>query len=91
MTPTYFYIVTRNPPKDGSDAGAIEEGWFIVADGVVRLTNRDGMMLHGEENMGRPKPGQTAREVAARLLKAKTRRRPYKPFNRPLRYQRIAY
>jgi hypothetical protein len=81
----------RQPARDGSDPGAIEEAWFIVADGMVRLTDRNGTPLHGEENANRLRPGENAKEIAGRLLRKKSRARANKPFNRPLRYPRLAY
>jgi hypothetical protein len=90
MIPAYFYCVLRQPPKDGSDPGVIEEGWFIVKDGIVLLTDPEGVPKPGEENR-RPLGKDGAKAVAVRLLKAKSNRRPSKPFNRPLRYPKLAY
>ena len=36
-------------------------------------------------------PGETAREVAVRLLRWKARSRPSRPFDRPLRYGRTGW
>ena len=88
--PKYITIQTRRPTRDGSDPGAIEEGWFIVKDGIVMLTNREGVALHGEENR-RELGNEDARVIAVRMLKAKSKRRPSRPFNRPLRYAALKY
>ena len=67
--------------------GVIEEGWFVVKDNVVFLSDRDGDALPGKGNRRPIGPGETAREVAVRLLRLKARSRPISPFNRPLRYR----
>ena len=72
----YITIQIRRPARDGSDPGAIEEGWYTVTDGVVRLCDRDGDPIRGEESTAKLKPGETAKEVAVRLLRAKFARRP---------------
>jgi hypothetical protein len=83
MTPQYIYVEIRRPSRDGTDPGAIEEGWFIVTDDYVHLCDRDDNKVRGEF-VGRPiSPGETAREVAVRMLRARVRSRPAKPFNRP--------
>jgi len=91
MSVTYITIQTRRPSKDGKDSGAIEEGWFTVAADGVQLTDRDGNALPGEENKSQIRSKETAREVAVRLLRAKTWRRPSRPFNRPLRYPKTGW
>ena len=40
MTPQYIHIQIRRPSRDGSDPGVIEEGWYIVTDDCVQLTDR---------------------------------------------------
>ncbi len=91
MSATYIYVQTRRPTKDGSDPGQIEEGWFTVTDGAVRLCDREGKAIRGEESTARIKQGEAAKEVAVRLLRAKLARKPSRPFNRPLRYPALSY
>jgi hypothetical protein len=91
MSAEYCFIQTRRPTKDGSDPGSIEEGWYTVTDGVVRLCDRDGDPIRGEESTAKLKPGETAKEVAVRLLRGKFARKPARPFNRPLRYQKLGW
>jgi hypothetical protein len=69
----------------------IEEGWFIVEHDWVVLTDQDGRPLPGEGNKRKLEPGDNAKGVAGKLLKAKVNRRPARPFNRPLRYKRLVY
>jgi hypothetical protein len=71
--------------------GAIEEGWFTVKDDVVQLVDRDGKPLHGDLLRRPMGSNETAREVAVRLLRRRSRIRPTRPFNRPLRYPRVAF
>jgi hypothetical protein len=73
---------------DGSDPGQIEEAWYVVIDNCVQLTDRDGNKIRGEFVTRPIGPGETAREVAVRLLRTRVRGRPARPFNRPLRYRK---
>jgi hypothetical protein len=86
---TYITLQLRRPARDGSDAGMIEEAWFVTKDDVVQFTDRDGHPLPGDENRRRLKDGQTARECAVQLLRSKSMHRAGRPFNRPLRYPKI--
>ena len=91
MTPQYIHIQTRRPARDGSDPGAIEEGWFTVNDGYVQLTDRGGNKVRGEF-VGRPiGPGESAREVAVRMLRARVRSRPAKAFTRTIHYRKTGW
>ena len=91
MTPQYIHIQIRRPSRDGSDPGMIEEGWYVVTDDYVHLCDRGGNKVRGEF-VGRPiGNGETAKEVAVWMLRAKVRSRPAKPFNRPLRYQKTGW
>ena len=92
MTPQYIYISMRRPRKDDpEDAGAIEEGWYVVNDGAVQLTDRDGNKVRGEFVTRPIGPGETAREVAVRMLRARVRSRPAKAFTRTIRYQKTGW
>ena len=86
MTAEYITIQLRRP-SDSYPGGVIEEGWFVVKDNVVFLSDRDGDALPGKGNRRPIGPGETGREVAVRLLRLKARSRPVSPFNRPLRYR----
>jgi hypothetical protein len=86
-TPQYIHIQIRRPRKDDpTDGGVIEEGWYVVTDNSVQLTDRDGNKLHGELTRRPIGPGETAKEVAVRMLRTRVMSRPRKSFNRPLRY-----
>jgi hypothetical protein len=89
--PTYIYVVTRKPSRDGEDPGAIEESWFDTVGGEVLLTTQDGTPLPGERNRRKPRKGQSDRECARAMLQAKVRAMPHKPFSRPLRYQKTGW
>ena len=91
MTPIYITIQLRRPSRDGEDPGAVEEAWYREEADVVMLTDRHGKPLPGEDNRRTLGLNETAREVAARLLRAKSRSRPARPFNRPLRYPALRF
>jgi hypothetical protein len=91
MTPQYIHIQIRRPSKDGTDPGTIEEGWYVVTDDCVQLTDRDGNKVRGELVTRPIGNGETAKEVAVRMLRTRVMSRPAKSFNRPLRYPRMVY
>ena len=78
-------IQTRAPT--GRDPGAVEEGYYCVADGFVVLTDADGKPI-----IGAPKryldPGGDARLIACVLLRQQRRGRTMasRSFHRPLNY-----
>ena len=88
--PEYINIQLHRP-SDSYPDGVVEEGWFVVKDNVVFLSDRNGTALAGKGNRRPIGPGETAREVAVRLLRWKARSRPSRPFNRPLRYGRTGW
>jgi hypothetical protein len=86
MSPEYVAITLRRP-RDDDDPGVAAEGWFVQDGDTVQLTDRDGNPLAGGQNTRRLQPGETGRQVAARLIKSKSSRsRHSQPFNRRLRY-----
>ncbi len=87
--PNYITIQLKRPRED--DPGVVDEAWFVVEDGLVTLTTRDGDPLHGEFVCSKPKPNETAREAAARLLRSRSRSRSSRPFSRVLRYPVVRY
>jgi hypothetical protein len=89
--PQYIYISMRRPSRDGSDPGSIEEAYFVEKDGAVQLTDRDGNKVRGEFVTRPIGPGETAKEVAVRMLRTRVMSRPAKSFNRPLRYPQLVY
>jgi hypothetical protein len=92
MTPEYIWTETRRPRRDDpEDAGAIEEGFFIVEHMWVILTDRDGHRLSGEGNKRKLEPGDNPKAVAVGLLRRKVRSRPAKPFNRQIRYAKTGW
>ena len=90
MSPTYVAIQLRRPRGD-DDPGVAAEGWFILDGDTMQLTDRDGNPLAGEQNSRRLQPGETGRQVAGRMVKAKASIRQNRPFNRPLRYQPVRF
>jgi hypothetical protein len=82
--PHYVYYVTRKPSRDGSDPGAIEEGWFEIIGAEVVMTTQGGEPLPGNRNRRKPRSNQTPKDCARDMLKAKVMSRPMSNFNRPL-------
>jgi hypothetical protein len=62
----------------------VAEAWYREIDGVVQMTTREGIALSGKQNRRPIGPGETAKEVAVRLLRLKARKSPASPFNRPI-------
>ncbi len=87
--PAYITIQLRRPRDD--DPGLIDEAWFTVDGGAVQLVDRDGVPLHGELTRRTIRPDETTRQSAARLLRARSRSRPPRPFSRKLHYPRVVY
>ena len=87
--PIYITIQLRRPRED--DPGVVDEAWYRAEAGVVMLTDRYGVPLPGEGNKRTRGPNETAREAAARLLRARSRSRPARSFNRPLRYPALRF
>jgi hypothetical protein len=48
MTPLQIFIQTRRPSLDGEDTGVVEEGWYIVENNFVHMTDKDANKLRGE-------------------------------------------
>jgi hypothetical protein len=85
--PEYVFVTTRKPTRDG-DAGAIEEGWYdLEADGYVQMKTQAGVPLSGKKNRQKPRKGQTPKECAWEMLRAKVRAKPLSPFSRKLFYR----
>jgi hypothetical protein len=92
MTITYITIQVRRPRLDGTDPGAVAEGWFYQDGDHAQMCDRDGTPLAGEKNRAKLRPGQTAREAAVQMLKTKASQfGSDRGFNRPLRYQPMRY
>ena len=67
----YVTIQTRAPRRD--DPGAVIEGWYIVSDGTVKLTDRAGNPIkdfEGKLYSQQLGADGSARVAATRLLKA---------------------
>ena len=80
MTPQRLVLQTKRP-KDG-DAGAVEEGYWIVSGDAVWLTDADGVKT-GEKRALHS--GDDPKALAVTLLRAKVGKR-RSDFNRPLKY-----
>ena len=59
------YQVDR-PAEDGSDLGRITEGFYIVEDGELMMTNADGdpVYINGREFRHKLAPGEDSSRVA---------------------------
>ena len=87
--PTYITIQLRRPRED--DPGLVDEAWFVVdGDRVSAHRSRRRSAAWGRQQ-AQLRPNETAREGAARLLRARSRSRPARPFNRALRYPKLKY
>jgi hypothetical protein len=76
MVPQYFYISVANAAKDGSHAGEIAEGWFVVDDGEVKLTNAAGKFERGGAQRELP-DGANPLPIAKDLLRARKPKRDF--------------
>jgi hypothetical protein len=92
--PTHIIIQT-SPPGPGLPAGAAAEGFYVVENGKVTLTGRDGFPAHdpeGREYTRELGKDDNPRQVAALLLRnfrTKVRGARVSGFDRPLVYPRL--
>jgi hypothetical protein len=74
----------------GSFAGGIAEGWYVVADGAVVLTDEKGQPI-GEAKR-QLNPGSDARLIACAMLRARRRSsHSLADFTAPISYQQSKY
>jgi len=85
MKPTHFFITTR-APKDASDPGEVELGYYLVEGDEVALCDVDGAGLRGENSRRKLKAGEDARRVASSLLRARVSRKSNN-FHRKIEYE----
>ena len=71
-------ITIRN--ASAGDPGQIQEGWYVIENGVVRLTDQDGRFRRGGAERELPAGGD-ALTIAKDLLRITSKPR---GFNRPL-------
>jgi hypothetical protein len=68
-----YPVFIQMAPPDGDFPGIVEEGWFNVADSdVVTLCTREGVSVvdaSGRKRSALMKDGETAKQVAGRLLR----------------------
>jgi hypothetical protein len=81
MSATYITIQLRRASRDGEDPGLVDEAWFTVKENVVLLVDRDGNPLQGDLTRHLIGPKETAREVAVRMLRARSWKRPTRRFS----------
>jgi hypothetical protein len=75
-------------PRDG-DAGAVEPGFYSVADGAVTMHDETGKPNGQRQQLG---PGDDPHMVAGRMKRAAwIQARGESNFNRPLHYQRAGF
>jgi hypothetical protein len=71
--PEVFTVYAQvRAPRGPSDPGAVVEGAYIVTDGVVTLTDRQGNPVrdqHGKLYTKKIANGDSARTIAARMTK----------------------
>jgi hypothetical protein len=87
MTPTYVFAEITRPSKDSP--GAIVEGWYVVDDGKVVMTDRDGrpIVMGSAHVVQTLKPNDSPHLIAQRLVKQVRERirKDDNPFRRPLK------
>jgi hypothetical protein len=66
----YFYTQTARP-SEHEPTGAIAEGWYIIEDGTVILTDSAGKPISEKDFRLKPQPGEEVLAVARKLLRAK--------------------
>ena len=83
--PVPFYITTRKPTHE-NDPGAVAEGHYIYANGIVTLTNASGVPLSGGWNYeleGSVSPHEVAQRALRNWIAAQPKRRRVGPINYP--------
>jgi hypothetical protein len=96
MKPQFVFIQIRRP--DGSDPGQTAEGAFIIEDGVVVLTDRDGNPARdGDGKFYKRKlaDGENPKVIAGRLTRElrtalRGKNAPVNDFDGPIRYPKIS-
>jgi hypothetical protein len=85
MSDIHRITIQLRAPR-GKDAGKIAQGYYVVADNFVVLTDENGKPVGHEKRQ--LDPGGDARLIACRMLKG---RRPASGggFNDPIRYPRL--
>jgi hypothetical protein len=94
MKPQSVFIQIRKP--GGADPGQVAEGAFIVEDGVVILTDRDGNPARdssGKYYKQKLADGENPKVIAGRLtrelrLALRGKDAPVRGFDGPLQYRR---
>ena len=75
-------LQTRRPSRDGTDPGAVAEGWWEVIDGRVCLLDSGGKKTGELRTLP---DGVDPKLLATRMLQSKIST-PKSDFGRPLRY-----
>jgi hypothetical protein len=83
MTQPTEIIVQLARPGDRYQHGLVEHGWFFAEKGCVYLCDARGTRTGTSKAL---RPGETAEEVARRLLKDDAGRKRWSDFNRPIHY-----
>jgi hypothetical protein len=96
-----IYAIVRNPnPGDPNDQGQVTTGFYTLADGILTMTNSEGIPVRGlsggNKFTHKIEPGEDPRMVASRLTLKIYRNRnetagSVPGFNRPLNYSGSAY
>jgi hypothetical protein len=93
MTKIHYVVVQTSSPR-GSFPGRVQEGHYTVDNDVVTLTAQDGSAIYDSEGRkitGRVGEGQTAKRIAARLLRATLDGRGSNNFSQPIRYEKLGW
>ena len=73
----------------GKFEGEVVEGWYVVIDSAVVLTDAAGKPVNGDEHQ--LAPGQDAHLLACRLIRQRRNSGAPRGFNRPLNYPPLKY
>jgi hypothetical protein len=88
VTDVHKVTLQIRPPR-GSDPGRVEEAWYCVADGCVVLTDADGKPIGGEKC--HLSPGDDARLIACRMLRARRHSSAVSGFNDRLAFPQLKF
>ena len=91
-------IVTTAKPTGPDDLGRCEEGFYMVANGILTMCDMDGVPLR-DDNTGRRRemkllpgdvPAQEARRMTLRFWRENNKDQ-MAGFHRPIRYRDLRY
>jgi hypothetical protein len=88
MTDVHAVKIQVRAPK-GMFPGEIVEGWYVVVDNAVVLTDPAGKPINGDKHQ--LAPGQDARGLACRLIRGRRNSGSPRGFNDRIIYPKLVY